>query len=130
MEEFEFRIVNIKVVNSDEIEITINIWDKGEITIILENLTEEGEEKVIKSKNHTFTISPISYTMQPCKESELEECFSIYHKMEYSDNLNPRLRRQWLTANIVDKLTALFFKEGYFKNKIFTNLTVDDIEDE
>ena len=130
MEELEFRITNIKIITEDEIEISINVWDKEEVTTILENLSNENEssEKAMMVANYSFTICPLTYTMTHCKECELEECFSIYNKYEYSENLNPRLRRQWKTANIVDNLTAFFFKQDFFKNQIFTNLNIEDIE--
>lgn len=132
MEEFEFRITNIKIITPDEIEISINVWDINEATTILENLTDENEskEKIMRVEKYNFTICPISYTMEPYEKCELEECFDIYSKYEYSDNLNPRLRRQWKTANIVDNLTSYFFKQDYFKNKIYNKLSVDDIDKE
>ena len=122
MEELQFRITNIKIITEDEIEITINVWDKNEITTILENLSTEDEtnEKIMKVKSYSFTICPITYTMTHCEECELEECFGVYSKYEDSDNLNPRLRRQWKTANIVDNLTSLFFKRNYFKKLIWS----------
>lgn len=132
MEEFEFRITNIKIITPDEIEISINVWDKNQVTIILENLSDEkdSKEKIMRVDSYSFTICPISYTMEPCKKCELEECFDIYHKYEYSDNLSPSLRRHWKVANIVDNLTSFFFKQDFFKNKMYDNLKVDDIDEE
>ncbi len=130
MEKLEFKITNIKVITEDEMEISINVWDKEEVTTILDNLSNENElgKKSIKIANYSFTISPLTYAMSHCKECELEECFSIYNQYEYFENLNPRLRRQWKTANIVDNLTAYFFKIDFFNHKIFTNLSIEAIE--
>ncbi|MGH7826435.1 MAG: hypothetical protein ACREQ7_14825 [Candidatus Binatia bacterium] len=43
-------------------------------------------------------------------KDDLQECFDVYHKFEYDDGLNPRLRRQWKTASLVDGVVDLLFK--------------------
>ena len=43
-------------------------------------------------------------------KDDLQECFDVHHKYEYSDGLNPRLRRQWKTASLMDGIVDLLFK--------------------
>ncbi|MEI6596009.1 MAG: hypothetical protein WCO28_10640 [Bacteroidota bacterium] len=128
MEELRLKITNIKIKSPDEIEISINVWDENDVTTILENLTDEIEtpQKFLRSNNYSFLISPLSYALEPL--NELEECLDIYHENESFENLNPKLRRQWKTANLVDSLTHKLFKEAYFKNEIYGNLKIEDFD--
>ncbi len=47
-------------------------------------------------------------TMTP--KDDLQDCFDVHHNFEYSDGLNPRLRRQWKTASLVDGIVDIVFK--------------------
>lgn len=47
-------------------------------------------------------------TMTP--KDDLQKCFEVYHRFEFSDGLNPRLRRQWKTASLVDGIVDILFK--------------------
>ena len=129
MEQLEFKITNIKLISQDEIKISVSIWDRNEVNTILENVTHVDNEmgKSLKTMHYDFTIYPSTHRMTLCSECELQDYFEVYGKYEYSDNLNPTLRRQWKTANIIDNLTSYFFDQGYFNGKIFQRLTIDDI---
>lgn len=131
MEQFKFKIVNIKIVAPDEFDITINVWDKNEVTTVLENLSSESETelKELTYKQYTFTLDPIACTMSLFKDKDLEECFDTYNKYEFSTNLNPRLRRHWKTANIVDNLTDYFLKNNYFNNKLYNHLDINGFDE-
>ena len=132
MEDLTLKITNIKIISPDEIEISINVWDENDITKILENLTAEIEtpQKILRTNNYSFTINALSNSMETFPESEIEKCFEVYHENEYSDNLNPELRRQWKTASLVDNLTNKLLVEEYFKNEIYGSLKIEDLDKE
>ena len=124
-----FKITNIKLISEDEVKISVSIWDKDEVATLLENssIIAHDIRKSLNTMHFDFTISPLTHKMTLCSECELQDYFAVYGKYEYSDNLNPTLRRQWKTANIIDNLTSYFFDQGYFNGKIFKRLTIDDI---
>lgn len=43
---------------------------------------------------------------------DLEACFEVYHEYDYDEGLNPRLRRQWKTANLGDQIAAWLITGG------------------
>ena len=123
MEQLEFKITNIKLISQDEVKISISIWDKSEVNTVLENVAHVDNEirKSLNTMHFDFTILPLTYRMQPFNEGELHDSFEVYGKHEYSDKLNPTLRRQWKTTNIIDNLTSFFLtttilKVEYFKS--------------
>lgn len=128
MEQLEFKITNIKLISQDEVSVSICIWDRNEVNTLLENVAHVDNEirKSLNTMHYDFTISPLSHRMTH-REGQLQDFFEVYNKYEYSDNLNPTLRRQWKTANIIDSLTAYLFDQDYFNSKIFQRLTIDDI---
>ena len=58
-------------------------------------------------------------------DKELIDAMDIYSKYEYPHNLNPRLRRQWHTATLVDNLTVMLMRHFF----LFRNWELDDFGD-
>jgi hypothetical protein len=54
--------------------------------------------------------APGGPTMTP--KGELQDCFDVYHRYEYDDGLNPKLRRQWHTACLADQIVHCLFNSG------------------
>lgn len=66
-----------------------------------------------KSVHYSIELDPGAPggpTMTP--KGQLQDCFDIYHRYEYDDGLNPKLRRQWHAACLIDQTVDLLFKSG------------------
>lgn len=97
MEQLEARIESIQRIASDRHLMTISVstaWPQGESVLRDERwyrLEIDLEERAMTPKD------------------DLQDCFDVHHRFEYSDGLNPRLRRQWKTASLVDGVVDLLF---------------------
>jgi hypothetical protein len=57
---------------------------------------------------YTLEIDLERRSMKP--RGELQECFDVHYRFEHSHGLNPKLRRQWKTASLVDAIVDLLFR--------------------
>ncbi len=96
MERLEARIESAQRLGSDDYLVTflIFMWTPEH---------DAPREFIYRAK-----VDIESRNMEPI--DELRECFDVYHRLEFSDGLNPRLRRQWETASWVDGIVDILFR--------------------
>lgn len=98
MEQLEARLESIQRVDGDLYLVTISVST---------DLPREAFGRP-DQRFYRLEIDVDGSTMTP--KEDLQECFDVHHKFEYSDGLNPRLRRQWKTASLIDGIVDLLFK--------------------
>lgn len=106
------RIINVNIdERSADNTITLAVSPVNEVELYSD--TDDNKNN-IHMRIYTMTISKDNegYSMMP--DDELEECMEILHEYEYSDNLNPTLRRKWKTATIADNIAYSLFTSNIF----------------
>jgi hypothetical protein len=98
MEQMEARVESIHRVASDRYIVTVSV-----------STGSPPEESLWRDQRlYRLEIDLEESTMTP--KDDLQDYFDVYHRFEYSDGLNPRLRRQWKTASLVDGIVDIVFK--------------------
>jgi len=100
MDEFKGKISKIELLSKDEYKITLDVFNDSEIEEILD-FENEQSNFILHGNNYEFIIDKGS--MKPVGDAE--ECMNVYQVHETPENLNPRLKRQWLTASIIDDIS-------------------------
>lgn len=80
-----------------------------QVTVMVSKIGEE----VGAPTAYGFDFDPVENSIGP--HDNLAECFDVYSEHETADGLNPRLRRLWLTASLVDTLASRLVKSKAFK---------------
>lgn len=119
METFTGYIKKIDINPNRGFDVTICIYNSEEINEVLN--FENNSEFNLHSQEYIITIT--NNTMAPSKNNELEECMEVYHKYEYTDSLNPVLRRQWKTGLLIDNFAYKIITSG-----ILNKMTSEEIE--
>jgi hypothetical protein len=98
MEQLEARLESVQRVTGDRYIVAVSVstlWPQEEYVWRDERL-------------YRLEIDLEGSAMTP--KDDLQDCFDVHHRFEYSDGLNPRLRRQWKTASLVDGIVDIVFK--------------------
>jgi hypothetical protein len=98
MEKLEARLESIQRVTGDRYLVTVWV-----------STCWPPEESVWRDERlYRLEIELEGTAMTP--KDDLQDCFDVHHRFEYSDGLNPRLRRQWKTASLIDGIVDIIFK--------------------
>ena len=98
MEQLEARLESIQRVDGDLYLATISVSTDS----------PHADFKRPDHRLYRLEIDVDGRAMTP--KDELQECFDVHHEFEYSDGLNPKLRRQWKTASLIDGIVDILFK--------------------
>ena len=104
------KILKIELGGENKYKVTLDVYDDSEIEQVLDFENENGNF-IIHGNRIEFTIT--GNEMDPINEAK--EYMQVYHSYEAPDNLNPRLRRYWYTANIIDDIADNLISNGVLK---------------
>ncbi|MDX9694650.1 MAG: hypothetical protein RBT49_02565 [Bacteroidales bacterium] len=111
MEKFSARIKCI-VPNPDKgFDVTITVCNESEFDLLLDKTRDNTF--IVKDKTYTFTIN--GNEMNHPGNCEINEIMNVYHKYEFSDNLNPTLRRMWKTGSLIDNIVYKLINTGILR---------------
>jgi hypothetical protein len=122
MENFIGKVQSINPNFHKGFDVVIIIYNENQLDLILDI-----------NRDTPFTINEFEYKIliynnemsHPDCES-LNEIMEVYHKYEYSDNLNATLRRQWKIAQLIDNIAYKIISFGILKN--FSNKSLENEE--
>lgn len=98
MEQLEARLESIQRVDGDLYLVTISVT------------TDWPHENSRPPDQRLFSLVIDLDQRSMTPQDDLQEYFDVHYKFETSDGLNPRLRRQWKTASLVDGIVDIIFK--------------------
>ncbi len=121
MEKYSAHINSI-VQNSEQgYEIKITIYNEGEFELLF----DKTRDKQFNLNAKTYILHINGNTMSFPSGDEINEIMDVYHEYEFSNNLNPTLRRQWKTGNLVDEIAYRLISSG-----ILCKISEDDINND
>lgn len=103
MENFEANIISIFPSPKSGFDVTIKVYNASEFDLIL----DETRDTPFVFKDETYIVN-INGTIMHHLEwwRGVDEVMDVYYKYEFSNNLNPKLRRLWKTGKLIDNIVS------------------------
>ena len=77
---------------------------RKEISYFSIKITSEYTEDIVSFQIRKNNLTPLG---------KMQDYFEIYHEFEFKENLNPRLRRAWEVAEVIDTFSEEYITGEY-----------------
>lgn len=121
MEKYSANIYSIIQNKEKGFDITVTIYNENEFEL----LHDENRDNPFDLNAKTYIINIDENELSFPQGSEIHEAMEVLHEYEYSNNLNPKLRRLWKTAALIDEIAFRLINSG-----ILTKISEDDLSDD
>lgn len=102
-------------------DITLTIYNESEFEL----LHDKDRENRFNINAKTYTININENELSFPGGSEIHEAMEVLHEYEYPNNLNPKLRRLWKTASLIDEIAFRLINSG-----VLTKIPEDELSED
>ena len=102
-------------------DITLTIYNESEFEL----LHDKDRENRFDINAKTYTININENELSFPGGSEIHEAMEVLHEYEYPYNLNPKLRRLWKTASLIDEIAFRLINSG-----VLTKISEDELSED
>jgi hypothetical protein len=121
MEKFS-AMINSIIQNPEEgFDVSVTIYNENEFELLHDVTRNEAFNLNAK----TYAIHLNGNALSFPEGSEIHEVMEVFHAYEFSNNLNPKLRRQWKTGSLIDEIAYRIFSSG-----ILDKICEDEVDGE
>ena len=108
MEKYSANIYSIIQNKEKGFDITVTIYNENEFEL----LYDQNRDNPFDLNAKTYIININENELSFPGDSEIHEAMEVVHEYEYSNNLNPKLRRLWKTASLIDEIAFRLINSG------------------
>ena len=120
MEKYSANIYSIIQNKEKGFDITVTIYNENEFEL----LYDQNRDNPFDLNAKTYIININENELSFPEDSEIHEAMEVVHEYEYSNNLNPKLRRLWKTASLIDEIAFRLINSG-----VLTKISEDEISE-
>jgi hypothetical protein len=121
MEKFSAMINSILQNPGEGFDVSVTIYNESEFELFYDQTRDKPFN--LNAKAYILHINENALAFPD--GSELHEVMDVFHQYEYSNNLNPTLRRQWKTGLLIDELVYRLINSG-----ILNKISEEDVDNE
>ena len=121
MEKYSANIYSIIQNKEKGFDITVTIYNENEFEL----LYDQNRDNPFDLNAKTYIININENVLSFPEDSEIHEAMDVVHEYEYSNNLNPKLRRLWKTASLIDEIAYRLINSG-----VLTKISEDELSED
>ena len=121
MEKYSANIYSIVQNKEKGFDVTVTIYNENEFEL----LHDQNRDNPFDLNAKTYIININENELSFPGDSELHEAMEVAHEYEYSNNLNPKLRRLWKTASLIDEIAYRLINSG-----VLTKISEDELSED
>jgi len=121
MEKYSANIYSIIQNKEKGFDVTVTIYNENEFEL----LHDQNRDNPFDLNAKTYIININENVLSFPEDSEIHEAMDVVHEYEYSNNLNPKLRRLWKTASLIDEIAYRLINSG-----VLTKISEDELSED